>query len=128
MLVIEDQPFTRELVCYLLRKVGHTAIEAGDGERGLELALAEDHDLILVDLGLPRLGGAELVRKIRAQRNRSRTLIVAVTAAYVEGEDPRTTLKKDVIGAGFDFFFPKPIDDRTLVKKLEKLVSLHKNL
>jgi CheY-like chemotaxis protein len=107
ILVVEDNPPSRELVTYLLRSHGHTTRAAATGAEAVRIAGATRLDLILADLQLPDLDGYELLRRLRAGRRAAGTPIVAVTALAMVGERERAT------AAGFDAYLPKPIDPRT---------------
>src|SRR5512141_2383033 len=66
ILVIEDNQENLELMTYLLKVFGHATVTADDGNRGLELALREQPDLIVCDIHLPGADGYEVVRQLKA--------------------------------------------------------------
>ena len=84
ILVIEDEAPLRMALCDALRAEGFEVLEAEDGERGLELALSEGPDLVLLDLMLPGIDGLEILRRIRAD---DPTLPVLVLTAMGSEED-----------------------------------------
>ncbi|MCX7791917.1 MAG: response regulator, partial [Chloroflexaceae bacterium] len=57
ILVVEDEPMVRDLVMTYLRMVGFEVIAAGDGIQALRLAHGDQPDLVLMDMGLPKLNG-----------------------------------------------------------------------
>ncbi|HNU84106.1 MAG TPA: response regulator, partial [Thermoanaerobaculia bacterium] len=65
LLVVDDDPAIREGLCEELEAAGYDTLAAADGERARELFLAEEPDLVLTDLAMPRLDGFGLVRAIR---------------------------------------------------------------
>jgi two-component system KDP operon response regulator KdpE len=69
VLVVDDEPPIRKLLRLGLSKQGYESLEAPSGKAGLEL-LAQDPDLIILDLGLPDIDGLELLRMIREQNER----------------------------------------------------------
>jgi DNA-binding response OmpR family regulator len=68
LLVAEDDEVTRTLLAAVLRKEGYEVREVADGSEAARLGANEDFDLIILDLGLPGLGGIEACRRIRAAR------------------------------------------------------------
>ncbi len=69
MLVVEDEPLVRRTVVLTLEREGYRVLTASDGEEALALLRRGDvtFDLVLTDVVMPRLGGVELARAIRAQ-------------------------------------------------------------
>lgn len=68
ILVVEDEPAIRTGICDLLAYHGHRPIGVGEGTRGLELALAGDHALVILDVMLPGLDGFEICTRLRAAK------------------------------------------------------------
>jgi DNA-binding response OmpR family regulator len=68
ILVVEDEPAIRTGICDLLAYHGWRPTGVGDGNRGLELALAEDHALVILDVMLPGLDGFEICTRLRAAK------------------------------------------------------------
>ena len=66
ILVADDDPHIRQLLMFALGKAGLDAIEAADGEAALAIAMAEQPDLIVLDINMPRLDGLEVCRRLRA--------------------------------------------------------------
>jgi CheY-like chemotaxis protein len=102
VLIVEDNADARESLCALLELDGHEVHQAADGEVGIELALRLHPDVVLVDIGLPRMDGYELARHLRARGAHS--WLVAITG-YGRPEDRQRSLE-----AGFDDHVVKPID------------------
>ncbi len=71
ILVVEDEPLVRRTVVLALERAGHRVLTAGDGEEGLALLRQEGHgvQLVLTDVVMPRLGGVELARALRATQS-----------------------------------------------------------
>lgn len=80
ILIVEDIPDNAELVLRILSARGHQVLHASDAESGLRLALSEQPDLILLDLGLPDHDGLTLAGWLRAEPTLSQIPIVACTA------------------------------------------------
>ena len=103
ILLIEDNADGRESLRMLLSYLGHRVDVAADGVEGVQKALVGHPDLALVDIGLPRLDGYEVARRIRAALGES-VVLVAYTA--YDSED----VKRRIIEAGFDAHLVKPIE------------------
>src|SRR5690348_15551617 len=107
VLVVEDQPDTRETLRMLLELWGCQVEEAGDGLEGVEKALSWRPDAAVVDIGLPHLDGWEVARRIRAAL-RGAVLLIALTG-YNRPEDRQRSAE-----AGFDVHLSKPAKPETL--------------
>ncbi|MFP4597263.1 MAG: response regulator [Persicimonas sp.] len=116
ILVIEDVDDLRIPFCQMLRLRGHTVEEAATGEAGLEAADEGDHDVILLDIGLPDIDGFEVTRRIRQRR--PEVAIIALTG-YGRNED-----REQAERAGFDSLLVKPVSLDELEEVLDS-VTLH---
>ena len=112
ILVIEDNADARETLRLLLEIAGHRVETAADGAAGLEKALALQPEIALVDVGLPKLDGYEVARRIRASRGMRRPFLIALTG-YGSTED-----RNRALDAGFDAHLVKPVDNDTLLELL----------
>jgi DNA-binding response OmpR family regulator len=65
ILIVEDEGLLRELMAEKLQLEGFDTIEAADGDEGLNVALKEHPDLIVLDLLMPKMGGMEVLRRLR---------------------------------------------------------------
>jgi two-component system CheB/CheR fusion protein len=110
ILVVDDEADTAEALVELLGQRGHTARAALDGESALALVETLDPELVLLDLGLPRMNGYEVARKLREMLGR-RVMLVALTGY----QDDAARLRE----AGFDGHLLKP----TSLEKLFALVA-----
>ena len=99
LLLIEDDPAIRNNLLRALRERGHAVAAAAGAMEGLQTALAERPDLIVLDLGLPDLDGRELLRMLRAV---SRIPVIVATARDDEAEIVK------VLDAGADDYVVKP--------------------
>jgi CheY-like chemotaxis protein len=113
IVIVEDNADSRELMSEILSEQGHTVDTAGDGEAGVDALLREPHaDVGIVDLGLPKLDGFELARRVRATRGRAPFLIAL--SGFGRPQD-----RKDALDAGFDVHLVKPVD----VAEISRLLS-----
>ncbi|GAA0442755.1 DNA-binding response regulator [Actinoplanes capillaceus] len=99
LLLIEDDPAIRAPLLRALRERGHAVAASAAAMEGLQTALAERPDLIVLDLGLPDLDGRELLRMLRAV---SRIPVIVATARDEETEMVR------LLDAGADDYVVKP--------------------
>jgi two-component system response regulator PhoP len=100
VLVVEDEAALREALKADLTAAGYTVDLAADGEEGLYAALEYPIDVAIIDLGLPKLSGLELIRRLRAQ---GKTYGVLVLTARDRWQD-----KVEGLGAGADDYVAKP--------------------
>jgi CheY-like chemotaxis protein len=112
ILVIEDNDDARESLCRLLELTGHRVSAAADGAAGLTAALLAKPEVILVDVGLPKMDGYEVAQRIRATAGDWRPFLVALTG-YGLPEDRSRALE-----AGFDAHLVKPVDHASLEELL----------
>jgi two-component system, cell cycle response regulator DivK len=118
VLVVEDNPKNLKLVRDVLAFSGYEVIEATSGEDGVRLAEEASPDLILMDLQLPGIDGAEALRQIRAKDRHAGIPVVAVTA-FAMNEDRTRAFE-----SGFSGYVEKPISARSLPQLIEDFLSL----
>ena len=104
VLIVEDEKNIVDILSFNLNREGYDTLEAYDGEAGLQLALEQNPDLILLDLMLPKMNGFDVCRTIRAE-GRS-TPIVMLTAREEE------TDKVLGLELGADDYITKPFSMR----------------
>lgn len=112
ILIVDDNPLGSKSTAMVLRRMGHEVDTAHDGVEGMDYARRFRPDVILLDIGLPRINGLETARSIRAQPWGKSIFLIAVTG-YGQEEDRRRSLE-----AGFDCHMVKPVDITELKKKL----------
>ncbi|MDQ7024995.1 MAG: response regulator [Anaerolineae bacterium] len=115
ILYIEDNANNMRLVRKMLHMHGHSIIEADDGFAGINLALREEPDLILIDIQLASIDGFEVVSRLRTNPLLQHVPIVATTA-YAASRDYAY-----FIASGFDDFLPKPVSREQLMKTITQL-------
>jgi two-component system cell cycle response regulator len=113
ILIVEDDPTTRELMAMLLQDAGHEISAADDGAAGLQQALASRPDLLICDLRLPSLDGWSVARALKAHADCARIPLLAVSALIQDGDRER------VRQAGFDGYLCKPIEPASFVAEVE---------
>jgi CheY-like chemotaxis protein len=117
LLVIEDNPKNMKLVRDLLQIGRYQVFEATDAESGIKLAREHQPDLILMDLKLPGMDGLSATRIIRADVELKDTAIAALTAHVMQG------IEEKARRAGCDGFITKPIDTRSFLDTIAKLLE-----
>jgi CheY-like chemotaxis protein len=116
ILVVDDNHDNLALVDCVLRADGYAPLLAEGGREGLRRALAEQPDLVLLDIQMPELDGFEVADAIRADAALARTRIVAVTANAMVGDRER------ILAAGFDGYITKPISVEAFVGQIEQFL------
>jgi DNA-binding response OmpR family regulator len=114
ILVVEDEPDVRKGLRTVLEAEGFRVLEAADGKAGLEKAIEEKPDLVVLDLMIPGLDGFEVARGIRARGSTSPILILTARASEVD----------KVLGfeLGADDYVTKPFGVRELVARVRALL------
>ena len=108
VLVVDDNTDNAELLRILLEEEGHETYMAHDGVEGLAAAERLRPDVVLMDLGLPRIDGLDACRRIREQPWGKRILVIAITG-WGQDVDRRKSQE-----AGFDHHLVKPVDARAI--------------
>jgi CheY-like chemotaxis protein len=108
VLVVDDNTDNAELLRILLEDQGHETFMAHDGVEGLAAAERLRPDVVLMDLGLPRIDGFDACRRIREQPWGKRMLVIAITG-WGQDADRRRSQE-----AGFDHHLVKPVDARAI--------------
>lgn len=112
ILVIEDDPDIRELIGYNLRREGFEVILCNNGQDGLDAALQNDVDLIILDLMMPKLNGIEVCKRIRETPEKRRIPVIMLTAKSEE---------TDIVfglGIGADDYITKPFGLKELIARV----------
>jgi len=114
VLVIEDDAEIAETVAAGLRRVRMAVDVALDGPAGLERALINDYDVIVLDRDLPGMHGDQVCAELITARRRSRVLMLTAAAAMQDQVDGLTL--------GADDYLPKPFDFPVLVARIGALM------
>ncbi len=114
VLLIEDEAPLRETLAARLKSEGYAVDVAADGEEGLYYGLEYPLDVAIVDLGLPKLGGMEVIQRLRDQ---GRTFPILILTARGDWED-----KVKGLQTGADDYLVKPFQVEELLARLNALV------
>lgn len=113
VLVVEDNDDARVMLHHLLESHGHSVDDAADGLAGLDKLLASRPDAAVIDIGLPKIDGYQLVRRVRKALDPA-PVMIAITG-YGQPAD-----RERAIEAGFDVFLVKPVDIQELTRALAR--------
>ena len=117
ILVVEDTEDNRRIMRDLLAGAGYELIEAVDGAAGVEAALRERPDLILMDIQLPVLDGYEATRRIKADPSTKHIPVIAVTSYALSGDETKA------FAAGCNGYVAKPFSPRQLLAKVREFLA-----
>ncbi|MDP2754431.1 MAG: response regulator [Nitrospirota bacterium] len=117
ILIVDDNQDSRELVVKILKNRGYLIIEAVDGEEALEKAIAENPDLILMDISIPKIDGYEVTKRLKSQVTFKNTPIIALTAHAMKGD------REKALEAGCDGYISKPIDIHELPDQIKSYLK-----
>ncbi len=114
ILVVEDENILREVIVDYLIDDGYQVLEAADGEKALELFQSNSVDLVILDIGLPKIDGWSVCRRIRKNSN---IPIIILTARSDEDD---SILGYDL---GADDYLVKPYSPRVLMAKVKRFLE-----
>ena len=117
ILVVDDSPGGRELVCLTLEMAGYRVIEAPDGQRALDIARADPPELFILDIQMPVMDGYALIGHLREDRRFATTPVIALTASAMRGDSERA------LAAGFSCHMSKPVDLKALRNAVVELIG-----
>jgi CheY-like chemotaxis protein len=116
ILCVEDDDDNIFVLHRRLSSWGHTLLVARDGREGVEMAVAERPDLIVMDLSLPRLDGWSATRILKSSVETKTIPILALTAHAMPGDQAKA------IAVGCDGFATKPVNFEELRAKIDALL------
>jgi two-component system, cell cycle response regulator DivK len=117
LLLVEDNELNRDMLSRRLERRGYRIVCALDGQEAVEMAAAENPDLILMDMDLPVVNGWDATRTIRSNPALAATPVIALTAHALP------TDRDKALQAGCDDYQSKPIEFAELLQKIEQLIE-----
>lgn len=117
ILLVEDNELNRDSLSRLLRRQGFEVIMAEDGEQAVQMALQENPEIVLMDIGLPLLDGYGATLRIRAEPGFDALPIIALTAHALQKDQDRA------MEVGCNEFETKPIEFPRLLLKINRLLG-----
>jgi DNA-binding response OmpR family regulator len=115
VLLVEDDADSRAALQQMLEDEGFTVMVAADGEAGIDMAVAFQPDVILLDLVLPHVDGFDAAALLKQEEATSRIPLVAVTASWIGSESSRL---REI---GFETSLRKPFHPQDLLAVVETL-------
>ena len=115
VLVADDNEVAQRLCRRVLEKAGYQVLIAGDGQQAVDIALAQNPNLILMDVAMPAMDGLEAMRQIKAVRPEMR---VVIASAHSMASD-----KERFLAAGADDVLSKPFRLGDLIAVVQKLTA-----
>jgi CheY-like chemotaxis protein len=100
-----------------LQRRGYEVLLAVDGRQGVNTAIAERPDIVLMDMSLPVLDGWEATRELKSRPDAAGIPVIALTAHAMAGD------REKALAAGCDDYDTKPIDLARLIEKIERLTG-----
>jgi len=122
ILLADDVEENRMLIKAMLRKTNYKVVACSNGAKAVEYANKRKFDLILMDLNMPVMDGLEATNLIRSEGKNRTTVIVALTASTIKGDEVVC------LDAGCDDFITKPIKKEALLRKIEQFVQQKKQI
>jgi CheY-like chemotaxis protein len=117
ILLVEDNEMNRDMLSRRLIRNGYEVAIAIDGEQGVDMAISERPDLILMDLSLPVIDGWEATRRIKANDATRRIPVIALTAHAMSGD------REKAMEVGCDDYDTKPVEITRLLGKISTLLA-----
>jgi putative two-component system response regulator len=117
VLIVDDIPENRTLLCTLISHLGHSAVEAADGLAAIQVCTAKPPDLVLLDIEMPELDGRQVLSMLKSDAKTARIPIVMVSGLG----DLDTVVTCIKLGA--DDYFPKPFDATLLKARIDALLE-----
>ncbi|MGD8863834.1 MAG: response regulator [Myxococcales bacterium] len=116
ILLVEDNELNRDMLSRRLVRRGYEVVVAVDGREGVDRALSDRPDLVIMDMSLPVLDGWAATRELKAQPATAAIPVLALTAHAMEGA------RVSALEAGCDDYDSKPVEIERLLGKLERLL------
>jgi two-component system cell cycle response regulator DivK len=117
ILLFEDNEMNRDMLSRRLVRNGYEVSIAIDGQQGVDMALSERPDLILMDMSLPVIDGWEATRQVRANDATRQIPVIALTAHAMAGD------REKAMEAGCDDYDTKPVEITRLLNKIAALLK-----
>ena len=117
ILLVEDNEMNRDMLSRRLIRNGYEVFLAMDGQQGVDMALSERPDLILMDMSLPVIDGWEATRRIKANDATRRIPVIALTAHAMAGD------REKAMEVGCDDYDTKPVEISRLLGKIAALLK-----
>ena len=118
LLLVEDTPEIWDFLSRRLKRREHEVVLAHDGQAGLDMARAEQPQVILLDMNLPVMDGWTVARRLKDDPATAAIPIIALTAHALAGD------REKALAAGCDDYHPKPIDFSKLLEQIDAALGI----
>ncbi len=115
-LIVEDNEDNMELITFILESSGYRTIRAENGKNGVDKAVMEQPDFIILDIQLPDMDGTEVLRQIHASGDTT-TPIIAMTSYAMAGD------REKLLAAGCIGYIEKPIDPQRVISQIKQIIG-----
>lgn len=116
-LVIEDSEDNMKLITFILGKNGFTHVWADTGQKGIDIALGDRPDFIILDIQLPDMDGTEVLEKIRSVDELKDIPVIAMTSHAMSGD------REKLLSNGCNGYIEKPIDPFTVIDQIKEVIG-----
>ena len=121
VLVVDDEPDSRDFVAFVLKEAGAKVTAVGSASEALQLLSTTPFDILLSDIGMPKMDGYALIREIRKSRDdRGRNLPAIALTAYAGEYEQR-----EAIVSGFQTHLAKPVDPAEIVTVVARMFEIN---
>jgi CheY-like chemotaxis protein len=117
ILLVEDNEANRDMLSRRLVRRGYHVVMAEDGQQAVDMAVAENPDVILMDMSLPVIDGWEATRQVKAKEATRTIPVIALTAHAMAGD------REKAMEAGCDDYDTKPIELPRLIEKIMAVIA-----
>ena len=117
ILIVEDNEMNRDMLSRRLMRKGVEVVMAEDGQKGVDMSISENPDLILMDLSLPVMDGWEATSTIKNSDETKEIPIIVLTAHAMAGD------REKALNAGADEYDTKPIEFKRLLGKIKDFLN-----
>jgi len=117
VLVIEDNDNNMELITFILETNHYETLRAETGREGIDLAINNKPDFILLDIQLPDIMGTDVLKVIRNHKSCDSIPIIAITSYAMAGD------RENLLHAGCDGYIEKPIDPLIVMDQIESVIQ-----
>ncbi|MCA9897614.1 MAG: response regulator [Ardenticatenaceae bacterium] len=117
ILIVDDEPMTRNLLRLMLERVGFDISEAGDGQEALDMVAEKQPDLLILDVMMPHVDGITVCERLRAQAETA-VLPIILLSARTSPEAVRMGLE-----AGANKYVGKPVSREALIGHVRELLK-----
>ncbi len=126
ILVVDDEPDSRETVRFILEAEGYEVLEAEDGQMGVEMVRTARPDLVIMDMMMPKKDGFVACMEIKKDPSHSKTPILMLSGIedHVRGESASRNIQSGLLA---DLFMAKPIEPAKFLQAVSDLLALKSN-